>query len=155
MSKVGNHSGGSDSGGDIYSAEKRSELMSRVRSKNTKPEMAVRSLLHGMGYRFRLHRKDLPGNPDIVLPKYRSVIFVHGCFWHQHSGCSKAKIPERNKDYWEPKLNRNVQRDSEAQRALAESGWGAMVLWECEINSQNPMVLRKIRNFLQSAEPRS
>ena len=107
--------------------------MSRVKSTNTKPELRVRSALHAMGYRFRLHRKDLPGKPDIVLPKYRAVVFVHGCFWHQHPGCRKATIPRNNRDYWEQKLRRNFERDKKAQEELVESGWRVLTLWECEI----------------------
>jgi len=107
---------------DSYDQAKRSEVMSRVKSKNTKPEVRVRSTLHGLGYRFRLHRKDLPGNPDIVLPKHRTVILVHGCFWHQHPGCRKATIPKNNHAYWERKLRRNVERDLKAKAALHEGG---------------------------------
>ena len=88
---------------DSYSIEKRSQMMARVKSKDTKPELRVRSALHGMGYRFRVHRKDLPGNPDIVLPKHQTVIFVHGCFWHQHPGCKKATLPKQNAEFWRSK----------------------------------------------------
>lgn len=117
----------------MFTPEKRSEVMRRVRSKNTKPEVFVRSMLHRMGYRFRLHRKDLPGNPDIVLPKHRAVVFVHGCFWHQHPGCRKATIPQNNRDYWEKKLERNVERDRAARQTLSEQGWKVLTVWECEI----------------------
>lgn len=122
-----------DVGSDVFTPAKRSEIMSRVRSRNTKPELFVRSLLHAMGYRFRLHRKDLPGSPDIVLPKYRTVVFVHGCFWHQHPGCRKATIPRSNSEFWEAKLKRNRQRDLEARRRLEKSGWNVLTLWECEV----------------------
>lgn len=118
---------------DIFSAEKRSEIMSKVKSKNTKPERVVRSLLHQLGYRFRLHRQDLPGKPDIVLPKYQSVIFVHGCFWHQHPDCRKATIPQKNRDFWEKKLLRNMKRDQEHIQELKNIGWFVLVVWECEI----------------------
>src|SRR5829696_1843145 len=111
-------------------------MMARVKSKDTKPELRVRSALHGMGYRFRVHRKDLPGNPDIVLPKHRTIIFVHGCFWHQHPGCRKATIPRNNYEYWERKLKRNVQRDQAAKVLLEELGWSVLTLWECEIPRQ-------------------
>lgn len=120
-------------GADTVSRRKRSETMARVKSANTKPELRVRSALHAMGYRFRLHRKDLPGKPDIVLPKHRTAVFVHGCFWHQHPGCRKATIPQNNRDYWERKLRRNVERDRSAQKELAESGWQVLTLWECKI----------------------
>jgi DNA mismatch endonuclease, patch repair protein len=117
---------------DIMSPEKRSVVMSRIRSRNTKPEMAVRSALHRMGVRFRLHRKDLPGRPDIVLPRYRTVVFVHGCFWHQHAGCRLASKPSSNTEYWLEKLRRNQERFTEHAAALAESGWRVAVIWECE-----------------------
>lgn len=107
--------------------------MSAVRSKDTKPELRVRSALHHLGYRFRLHRRDLPGTPDIVLPKYRTVIFVHGCFWHQHPGCRKATIPRTNRLKWEQKLKRNVERDKAAITALQEQGWAVNILWECQL----------------------
>ena len=135
---------------DPLSPAQRSERMSRVRSKNTKPELLVRSVLHRMGYRFRVHRKDLPGNPDIVLPKHRTVILVHGCFWHQHPGCKRAKIPEHNADYWEPKLRRNVERDTEAQRLLREQGWRVVVLWECETPRKRGDLQELLRKTLSS-----
>lgn len=122
---------------DIFSTEKRSDIMSRVMSKNTKVELAVRKWLHSKGYRFRLHRRDLPGIPDIVLPKYKIVIFVHGCFWHQHSGCKKATIPKQNREFWATKLARNVQRDKEVELLLMEAGWQVVTLWECEIKAHH------------------
>lgn len=121
---------------DIFDADKRSQIMSRVRSKDSKIERLVRSELHKLGYRFRLHRKDLPGNPDIVLPKYRTVIFVHGCFWHQHSGCKRATIPKHNVDFWAPKLERNVKRDHTARQSLDNLGWKVVTMWQCEINTK-------------------
>lgn len=133
---------------DSVSPQKRSETMSRVKSKNTKPELRVRSALHAMGYRFRLHRKDLPGNPDIVLPKHRMAVFVHGCFWHQHPGCRKATIPQNNREYWEKKLGRNVQRDERARRALAEQGWRGLTLWECEIPREEEALEERLRGEL-------
>ncbi|WP_312522442.1 DNA mismatch endonuclease Vsr [Anaerospora sp.] len=121
---------------DIFSSEKRSQVMAKVRSKNTVPERIVRSMLHEMGYRFRLHRNDLPGRADIVLPKYKTVIFVHGCFWHMHPGCKKAAIPEINHDMWQKKLERNVARDVENQRELIKLGWHVRVIWECEVRKK-------------------
>ena len=117
---------------DHLTKEKRSWNMSSIRSKNTKPEIFVRSLLHRMGYRFRLHRKDLPGKPDILLPKYKTVIFVHGCFWHGHKGCKRSNIPKSNQEYWIPKINRNIQRDKEHYKQLKKIGWQAIILWECQ-----------------------
>ncbi|MCM5557027.1 very short patch repair endonuclease [Pleomorphomonas sp. NRK JP5] len=108
--------------------------MSLVRSKGTKPEMAVRRLLHAMGFRFRLHRRDLPGCPDIVLPRHNTVVFVHGCFWHQHGdpACWRSRMPKTRQDFWVPKLERNVARDQEVGAALAALGWSIVVVWECE-----------------------
>jgi DNA mismatch endonuclease, patch repair protein len=107
---------------DNLSKEKRSWNMSQIRSKDTKPEIIVRSMLHRMGYRFRLHRKDLPGKPDIVLPKYKTVIFVHGCFWHRHKGCKRCTTPSANQTYWLPKLHRNADRDKQNQKLLKKTG---------------------------------
>jgi DNA mismatch endonuclease (patch repair protein) len=118
---------------DTFSPEKRSKIMSLVGSTNTTPEMTVRSLLHGLGFRFRLHRKDLPGNPDIVLPKHSTVIFVHGCFWHRHKGCPQASMPASHQDYWIPKFKRTVERDKKNQKELQRLGWKVIVLWECEL----------------------
>lgn len=116
---------------DHVSPQKRSEMMSKVRSRDTKPEKLVRSLLHSMGYRFRLHRKDLPGKPDIVLPKYNTIIFVHGCFWHRH-GCKKSSTPKTNRDFWKAKFARNVERDREVINALKSLNWTVVTIWECE-----------------------
>ena len=110
--------------------------MSRIQSKNTKPELIVRSILHRMGYRFRLHRRDLPGSPDIVLPRYRTVIFVHGCFWHRHKGCKFAYIPKSRIDFWLKKFAENVARDKNHRRQLRQLGWKVIVLWECQIKSE-------------------
>lgn len=111
--------------------------MRRVRSKDTTPEKKVRSLLHGIGFRFRLHRKDLPGKPDIVLPKHRTVIFIHGCFWHRHPGCPRASTPATKQDYWLPKFRRTVKRDKKNQAELLRLGWRVIVVWECEIKDMN------------------
>lgn len=122
---------------DVFSEEKRSEIMSRVRSEDTSPELRVRSTLHRLGFRFRLHRRDLPGSPDIVLPKYRTVVFVHGCFWHRHPDCKRATLPRQNREFWRKKLSRNVQRDEEAQARLKALGWRVIVLWTCELRCSN------------------
>lgn len=140
-------------GADSYPSEKRSQVMRRVRSKNTKPEIRVRSALHRMGYRFRLHRKDLPGNPDVVLPKRRTAIFVHGCFWHQHPGCRKATIPKNNRPYWERKLGRNVERDRKARADLLEMGWRVVTLWECEIPRPDDALREALRERMEG-DPR-
>jgi len=120
---------------DRISAERRSANMRAIRSKDTKPELIVRKLLHGMGFRYRLHRGDLPGKPDIAFIGRRRAIFVHGCFWHQHPdpACRDARPPRSNSDYWAPKLARNLARDVSGQRDLARLGWQVLVLWECEL----------------------
>lgn len=123
---------------DKFSKEQRSSIMAKVHSSNTTPEIKVRKLLHSMGYRFRLHRHDLPGKPDIVLPKYRTVIFVNGCFWHGCPICRHAQIrPKANSDYWNKKLDRNMQRDKETYASLKELGWNVLVVWECETKKSN------------------
>ena len=137
---------------DIYSKKRRSEIMSLVRSKNTKPEIQIRSELHRLGYRFRIHRKGLPGYPDIVLSKYRSAIFVHGCFWHQHEGCKKATIPKTNHEFWLKKLQENVIRDRKNVAKLKESGWNVVVVWECEIKKDVEAVIKMIESRLKSEE---
>ena len=129
---------------DKFTKEKRSEIMSKVRSEDTTPEIKVRKLLHGMGYRFRLHRHDLPGSPDIVLPKYKSVVFVNGCFWHSCPACSARRSrPRTNADYWKRKLDRNMERDRENYAKLAEMGWRVVVVWECETKDKNIAALRE------------
>lgn len=117
----------------MFDQQKRSEIMSRIRSKNTKGEMIVRKYLHRLGFRFRLHDSKLPGKPDIVLPKYKSVIFVHGCFWHGHQECKYYRVPKTNPEYWIPKIQRNVERDKEAVCALSAMGWRVEIIWECEL----------------------
>ena len=106
--------------------------MSAIKSKNTKPEIKVRKVLHSMGYRFRLHSKDLPGSPDIVLPKYKTVIFVHGCFWHRHENCKYASIPKTRQEFWNKKFEENIKRDSEIQEKIKILDWRSVVIWECE-----------------------
>ncbi len=130
---------------DTITREQRSHIMASVRSFNTKPELIVRSLLHRMGFRFRLHRKDLPGRPDICLPKYRRVIFVHGCFWHGHR-CLHGRRPTSNQAFWNQKLDRNAQRDAAAIRSLRAEGWGSFVVWECQLKS--PKLADRLRKFL-------
>jgi DNA mismatch endonuclease, patch repair protein len=117
---------------DKLSTERRSWNMSRIRSRDTNPEIAVRRTLHRLGHTFRLHRHDLPGRPDIVLPKYRIAIFVHGCFWHQHTGCIDCSKPKTNMSYWRPKLSANLQRDQKNRRRLRRMGWTPIVIWECQ-----------------------
>ena len=129
---------------DHLTKEKRSWNMSRIRSKDTKPEVAVRSLLHRMGYRFRLHCKHLPGKPDIVLPRYNTAIFVHGCFWHGHKRCKRSNIPKSNQTYWLSKIQRNIERDRDHQKKLKGTGWNVIIIWECECKNLEKIV-RKIK----------
>jgi DNA mismatch endonuclease (patch repair protein) len=117
---------------DFVSPEKRSKIMRGVKQSHTGPEVLVRKTLHSAGYRFRLHRKDLPGRPDIVLPRYGVVIMVNGCFWHQHVGCKEGRVPLSNREYWERKLARNVERDREQSAALCDLGWRVLTVWECQ-----------------------
>ncbi len=121
---------------DHLSPRQRSDNMRKIRSKNTRPEVLLRSKLHKLGYRFRLHDSSLPGKPDIVLKRHKTVIFCHGCFWHQHSGCKRATVPKSNTDYWIPKLERNQSRFHETKKELVKLGWSVVVFWECEISSQ-------------------
>ena len=117
---------------DVHSKEVRSYNMSRIKSKDTKPEMLVRRFLHANGFRYRLHVKDLPGKPDIVLPKYKTVIFVHGCFWHGHKGCKYFVVPKTRTQWWLNKINTNIANDKKAFRALQKEGWKIINLWECK-----------------------
>ena len=133
---------------DTVSAQVRSRIMAQVKSKDTKPELAVRRLLHGLGYRYRLHRKDLPGRPDLVFPLRRKVIFVNGCFWHSHAGCEKARLPSSNREYWAAKLNRNKTRDERNLALIKEGGWDPMVVWECELVDMDA-VARNLIAFLK------
>lgn len=118
---------------DVFSKEKRSWIMGRVKGQGTSPELKVRSLAHRLGYRFRLHRKDLPGKPDLVFPSRKRAIFVHGCFWHGHDCTRGARIPKENKGYWIEKIRKNIKRDSKNQAELKSLGWGILIAWECEI----------------------
>jgi DNA mismatch endonuclease (patch repair protein) len=122
--------------------------MSRIPSKDTSPERRVRSFLHLAGYRFRLHRKDLPGTPDIVLPKYRKVIFVHGCFWHRHEGCKFTYTPKTRIDFWQKKFEENIKRDQKNRDMLLQMGWKVEIVWECETKDESTLknVLGRIFN---------
>ena len=132
---------------DVFTKKERSRIMSRIRSKNTRPELWVRSGLHRRGLRFRLHQKDVPGNPDIVLKKHRAAVFIHGCFWHQHRGCKRAVMPKSNQDYWRPKLKRNIERFEKVRAVLKKTGWRVFVLWECEAGRPDKItkLARRIR----------
>ena len=127
---------------DTVAPEVRRRIMAAVPTRDSKPEITVRRLLHRLGYRFRLHRRDLPGTPDIVLPGRKSAIFVHGCFWHQHEGCKKARRPKSNVEYWNRKLDENIARDTRETLALELAGWRVIVVWECELNNLPALAFR-------------
>lgn len=137
---------------DVHSPEQRSFNMSRIRGKNTRPEMKIRRCLWANGYRYRLHRKDLPGKPDIVFSRYHAVIFVHGCFWHRH-GCRETTIPETRRNFWLDKFEKNANRDNRNIEVLLQNGWRVMVIWECILKGMNAdpgSVVRQIKNWLES-----
>jgi DNA mismatch endonuclease (patch repair protein) len=134
---------------DSLTSQQRSWNMSRITGKNTKPEIILRSLLHKSGFRFLLHEKNLPGKPDIVLPRYRSVIFVNGCFWHRHENCRLSYTPKSNQNFWEKKFSDTVKRDREKIRLLKEKGWNVITVWECELNYDPEGVLREITDMIK------
>jgi len=134
---------------DVHSKETRSYNMSRIKGKDTKPEMLVRRFLHGQGYRYRLHVRTLPGKPDIVLPKYKTLIFIHGCFWHGHEGCRYYVVPKTRTEWWLNKINRNIENDTKAVKALKKEGWKIITLWECGLKTATidktlPKLLKKL-----------
>ncbi len=129
---------------DIWSKQKRSEVMSKIRGKNTKPELILRSQLFRHGFRFRIHQKNLPGKPDIVLAKYKTAIFVHGCFWHYHKDCKEGRIPSTNSKFWQEKLLKNIEKDEKHIVELKEMEWKVIVVWECEIEKNLVHTLEKL-----------
>ena len=131
---------------DTVTPNRRSEIMSRIRSKNTQPELLVRRLLHKAGFRYRLHRADLPGKPDLAFPGRKKVVFIHGCFWHMHEGCAMARVPKSRVEFWTTKLSANRLRDSAHVAKLEAAGWEVLVLWECELHAPN--LLTKLSLFL-------
>jgi DNA mismatch endonuclease, patch repair protein len=133
---------------DTFSREKRSDIMRQVRSSNTAPELLVRRLLHRSGYRFKLYGRDLPGNPDIILPKYRTIILVHGCFWHRHKNCIEASMPKSNIPYWEKKFSRNLKRDRLIKRALIRLGWRVITVWECQTKNPSRLLVKLGRTLV-------
>ncbi len=134
---------------DTLSPQHRSEVMSRIRSTDTKPEMRVRRLAYALGFRYRLHRKELPGKPDLVFVGRKKVIFVHGCFWHMHAECPAGRIPKSRTEFWGEKLTRNRQRDEENRRALVAAGWQILVLWECQLKDEKQLAAQILR-FLET-----
>lgn len=137
---------------DSLSKEARSERMRRIADKNTRPELIVRKLVHAMGYRYRLHRRSLPGTPDLVFASRRKVIFVHGCFWHRHAdpACKLARLPKSRLDFWLPKLEANARRDQVAQTKLDQLGWSSLTIWECALKDRS-LLKSRIRCFLDDA----
>lgn len=135
---------------DVVDKATRSRMMSGIRGKNTNPEIKVRKALHAQGFRYRLHVADLPGRPDIVLPRYRAVVLVHGCFWHRHEGCRYATTPATRADFWSEKFRRNVERDEQAERALRDLGWRVATLWECDIKQFDAEALARLTGWLRS-----
>lgn len=141
---------------DIVDSAKRSLMMSNIKGFNTKPELVIRRLLHAQGFRFRIHRKDLPGKPDIVLPKYKAIIFIHGCFWHGHQNCRLFKLPKTRTEFWQNKIFRNQANDSRVQELLLANGWRVCMIWECATrkSKKNPDSLVEILNeWLHSSGP--
>lgn len=139
---------------DVFSLDQRSGIMRKVRSTDTAPEKLVRGLLHACGYRFTLSNKNLPGKPDIVLPKYKTVIFVHGCFWHRHKGCSAASMPQSNIEYWRKKFSGNEKRDRRVKRELRQLGWRVCIVWECQTKFPQKLIARfkKLQNSVHHYE---
>ena len=133
--------------GDTLSTAERSERMSRVRSKDTRPELFVRRLLFSTGYRYRLHLRSVPGTPDIVFPSRKKAIFVHGCFWHRHWECRNTRLPKSKLEFWKPKLEGNKARDTQKQRELLKAGWQFLIIWECEI--RDDALRNRLRSFLE------
>ncbi len=136
---------------DIYSKERRSWVMARIRGRNTEPEMMIRSMVFRMGFRFRLHDKRLPGCPDIVLPRYKCVIFVNGCFWHGHKHCTRASLPSTHRRFWEKKIFSNAENDRKNRMKLARLGWKHCTVWQCELRKLD-VVMRRMGKFLTDGE---
>ena len=135
---------------DTLTSAERSERMSRIKSRDTSPEVALRKVLHALGFRFRLDNRKLPGKPDIVLPRYKTAIFVHGCFWHRHSGCAKASSPKTRKAFWNAKFETNVARDARVKRKLRRLGWRVMTIWECDTGNAE-RVADRLKRFMEEA----
>jgi DNA mismatch endonuclease, patch repair protein len=136
---------------DIVDGPTRSRMMAAIGGKNTLPELAVRRAFHALGLRFRLHRKELPGSPDLVLRKFRAVVFVHGCFWHRHPGCRFATVPQTNAEFWKSKFAANVERDRRQRRNLRQAGWRVFTVWECQ--SKSTAALAKVANRIRTLGP--
>ncbi|UWR03765.1 DNA mismatch endonuclease Vsr [Ruegeria conchae] len=139
---------------DIVTPQVRSKIMSRIRSRNTKPEVVLRKALHNRGFRYRLNSPKLPGSPDIVFPKWRTVLFVHGCYWHRHAGCRKATNPSSNIEFWKDKFQQNVERDARNIRDLHAAGWRVGIVWECAIGREPPYnLIKRLVEFIVCKQP--
>lgn len=134
---------------DVFTPEKRSAIMARIKGENTKPEILARKLVHSLGYRFRLHSKRLPGKPDLVFPRHEKIIFVHGCFWHAHAGCSRGVLPSTNTKFWQKKISGNQTRDRMVKRKLNKDGWRVLVIWQCETKNITRLTKRLERFFAE------
>lgn len=139
--------------GDRLTQDERSKMMAKIRSRDTKPEIAVRSMLHRLGFRFRTHDSSLPGTPDVVLRRHRAVVLVHGCFWHRHLGCRFAYSPKSRQDFWTAKFLGNIERDVRVEDALMELGWNVIVVWECELSSPDALRERLLEEIAHGGEP--
>ena len=137
---------------DVVDQKTRSRMMSGIRGKDTRPEMLVRSGLHRLGFRFRLHARNLPGSPDLVLKRYRAVVFVHGCYWHRHEGCRYATTPATRPEFWQEKFEANVERDQRHQKMLREAGWRVFVVWECALRREPSAAVDRLAAFLVDFE---
>jgi len=135
---------------DLFSKEKRREIMQAIKGRDSKPEIKVRKVVHSLGFRFRLHRKDLPGTPDLVFPSRKLCIFIHGCFWHRHLGCARTSTPKTNKDFWLAKFHKNVIRDAQVKRQLEMKGWSVVIIWECETKNID-MLTEKLLHVLSDS----
>ncbi len=136
---------------DNLTPEQRKKAMSSVRQQNTKPEIIVRSILHRLGFRFRKNVSSLKGKPDVVLPKYKTIIFVHGCFWHQHLGCKKSRRPATNSEFWNAKLDKNMKRDEQTETELKKQGWNVLTVWDCEIKDKDSLI-QKLKTSLRESK---
>ena len=134
---------------DIFTKDERSRIMAKIGGKDSAIEMRVRRLLFSLGYRYRLHVAALPGKPDIVFPGRRKAIFVHGCFWHGHEGCKRATVPEQNAEFWQRKIDRNVERDETVRKQMSEAGWNVLIIWGCEVRSDTSALEIRLREFLE------
>ncbi len=138
---------------DLFDKDKRSWIMGRIRSKNTKPEIIVRSILHRMGFRFSLKNKKLPGSPDVVMPRHKTIVFVHGCFWHRHSKCKMASVPKTRVMFWREKFENNLRRDKKNQCELRKLGWSVIVIWECQVLRSPETVAKRLHGIITRLSP--